>query len=365
MLSGEKKITYDEATNKVYRFSATTKADLTNTYAFRTFVAIPAGKNVSFKIRAMIVEGTYTSDTTYEPYQSQTYPINLGSMELCKIGDYQDYIAKSTGKNLLDETYYNNSTLFNLTTNYFVFAKLPDTFKTKFYANMSLKGTNQSLVFGFTDNVNGVLSGGIRVLDNGTINSNVECDFTNAANVYLAVGNSQMVNAERDIPKIFDNYNIMVSTTSGEQYEPYGKVWYKYGAIGKVVLDGSEDWYTSSGTSQVNFNGGVGYIHNTTKLPCNLSSNCQMPNNNLYFYNTGLALADWKTLLNTTNAIVYVVLATPTTTEITDTTLIEQLDNLEKAYSYDTQTNISQTNQDKPFIISYEAILSLKNVLNS
>ena len=38
--------------------------------------------------------------TTYEPYQSQTYPINLGSMELCKIGDYQDYIARSSGKNL-------------------------------------------------------------------------------------------------------------------------------------------------------------------------------------------------------------------------------------------------------------------------
>ena len=30
--------------------------------------------------------------TTYEPYQGTTYPINLGSLELCKIGDYQDYI---------------------------------------------------------------------------------------------------------------------------------------------------------------------------------------------------------------------------------------------------------------------------------
>ena len=59
------------------------------------------------------------------------------------------------------------------------------------------------------------------------------------------------------------------------------------------------------------------------------------------------------------------ILQTPTNTEITDTTLIEQLDNLENAYSYDTQTNISQTNQDKPFIISYEAILSLRNVLNN
>lgn len=74
---------------------------------------------------------------------------------------------------------------------------------------------------------------------------------------------------------------------------------------------------------------------------------------------------DIQTWLSTHNTTLYYVLNTPTTTEITDTTLIEQLDNLEKAYSYDTQTNISQTNQDKPFIISYEAILSLRNVLNS
>lgn len=33
--------------------------------------------------------------TAYEPYQAQSYPISLGSTELCKIGDYQDYIYKS------------------------------------------------------------------------------------------------------------------------------------------------------------------------------------------------------------------------------------------------------------------------------
>lgn len=86
--------------------------------------------------------------------------------------------------------------------------------------------------------------------------------------------------------------------------------------IKKIVLDGSEDWYTSSGTSQVAFNKGISYIHDTTKLPCNISNNCQMPNNNLYFYNTGYSLADWKTFLSTTNAIVYGRLSTPTEEDI-------------------------------------------------
>ena len=33
--------------------------------------------------------------TAYEPYQSHDYTVDLGTTELCKIGDYQDYIYKS------------------------------------------------------------------------------------------------------------------------------------------------------------------------------------------------------------------------------------------------------------------------------
>lgn len=35
--------------------------------------------------------------TDYQPYQGQSYPLSLGSLELCKIGDYQDYIYNSEG----------------------------------------------------------------------------------------------------------------------------------------------------------------------------------------------------------------------------------------------------------------------------
>ena len=72
------------------------------------------------------------ADMTYEPYQSQTYPISLGSTELCKIGNYQDkifnndpnedwynpelednawYVHKETGKIIVDGSYggYNSS----------------------------------------------------------------------------------------------------------------------------------------------------------------------------------------------------------------------------------------------------------------
>lgn len=50
-----------------------------------------------------------SSATTYEPYQNQTYPINLGTMELCKIGDYADQIFKNT----IDSPYYDNTLIEN------------------------------------------------------------------------------------------------------------------------------------------------------------------------------------------------------------------------------------------------------------
>ena len=70
-------------------------------------ITIPSG--VKYIRMSILVNGTDAIDlntfqfeksstaTPYEPYQSQTYPINLGSMELCKIGTYQDYLYKENG----------------------------------------------------------------------------------------------------------------------------------------------------------------------------------------------------------------------------------------------------------------------------
>ena len=71
---------------------------------------------------------------------------------------------------------------------------------------------------------------------------------------------------------------------------------------------------------------------------------------------------DLKTWLNTHNTEVYYVLATPTNTEITDSNLISQLDAIEYAMSYKDQTNISQENNDMPFVITASAFKDLSNL---
>ena len=79
---------------------------------------------------------------------------------------------------------------------------------------------------------------------------------------------------------------------------------------------------------------------------------------NLYICTTKFSTVEtFKTWLSTHNTIVYYVSSTPTTTEITNNTLIEQLNTLEQALSYNNQTNISQTNNNLPFIINATALM--------
>lgn len=172
--------------------------------------------------------------TTYEPYVSQTYSVDLGSIELCKIGDYQDYIYKENGN------------------------------------------------------------------------------------------------------------------------------WYKYNAIGKVVLDGSENWQYISVAQGLLFRNSTlvndAIVDNNYAPYCNYYKGIplsQIRANNNIIVNKGSNYAyldivdnrytnttDFTNWLNSNNVSVYYVLATPTTTQITNEDLITQLEALAGATTYLGQTNI-------------------------
>lgn len=146
-------------------------------------------------------------------------------------------------------------------------------------------------------------------------------------------------------------------------YKNNGK-WYKYGAIGKLTITSISDVGTASTGIKYALVRGVSLAFPSSFIYCSNYANStsatknntiRLSGTNLYVYDN--RLTDYTTALNLLNGLeYYCVLATPTSTEITDTTLIEQLDNLEKAYSYNTQTNISQTNADKPFILDVVAL---------
>ena len=205
-----------------------------------------------------------TSVTSFEPYKQQTYPINLGDIEVCKISDYEDVLFKNT----INNPYY--------------------------------------------------------------------------------------------------NVNLQLNK------------WYLKKNVGKVVLDGSETWnqwgpdtfyiaklssvrtglskyykYNSTATGASQLNNGEFFIHD------NINSNAVIFRNTSY-----TTVADFKTWLSTHNTTVYYVLETPTYTLLNDT-LQTQLDNMQYALAYDTQTNISQTNTDLPFIINAETYVDLTDYVKN
>ena len=57
-----------------------------------------------------------TEKTSFEEYKGASYPINLGDIELCKIGNYQDTIVKDNGKWYLNKQI--NKRIFNGTENW-------------------------------------------------------------------------------------------------------------------------------------------------------------------------------------------------------------------------------------------------------
>ena len=143
-------------------------------------------------------------------------------------------------------------------------------------------------------------------------------------------------------------------------YKADGK-WFKRSYIGKKIFDGTETIGKSSNTSAdiFSYTSGITDTSGTSETKCNYLvykntndiGSCRKHNNFIYLipYAYGTAtIEEFKTTLATLYAngnpyIVYYILATPTDTEITDTTLIAQLNALENAQLYEGITNISIT----------------------
>jgi len=184
-------------------------------------------------------------DMTYEPYTETTYPINLPEgMELCKIGNYQDYFLHDK---TLDKWYL--------------------------HKEVGKDAIKNLTIMTYTSSIYGIY-------------------------FYFRLPN-MVYNASKIYSRIYEKVAISPST------------W----VDGTVVVDGINTQVRDSRFStKEEFKAGVG---------------------DEYFY---------------------FPISPTTDTEITYQPLIEQLNNLEKAMSYNGQTNISQVNNDLPFVISASAL---------
>jgi hypothetical protein len=145
--------------------------------------------------------------------------------------------------------------------------------------------------------------------------------------------------------------------------------WYLKKMTDKVVLKGTETALTRVSSSRYNFvpanPSKKGSSENPNVVSTHYIANYSTNNYSIFasssagtisiMDNRFSTLAEYKTWLSANNVEIYYVLNTPTDIEITDTTLINQLEAIQNAQSYDYQTNITQTNAILPFIITATA----------
>lgn len=202
------------------------------------------------------------------------------------------------------------------------------------------------------------------------VTGNVEVTISNENNtesktLHVSLGNIELCEIEDYQHYFYQDYFYKESNK-----------WYLHKEINKVVFNGSESW-------NYNAQNNVAYLQLLTKVSSRkgLFSNLfnyynadwtTAPDNtiseavssNFIFIKSTVAsnISTWKSWLSTHNTIVYYVLATPTDTEITDATLISQLEEISKTLSYQGQTNITS---NTIALFNVEAYQSTKLILEN
>lgn len=150
--------------------------------------------------------------------------------------------------------------------------------------------------------------------------------------------------------------------------------WYKLEKVHKVTLTGYENYSSNKEeTNTIRFTTPVfaNQLPKTNNIGC-YASNFKIANESLRdgmsIYSNDKKVYIWiqksiastpqefKNLIMSNPINIYYILATPIIKQITDSSLINQLDNLEKAKSYNEETNVWQDNNDLPFIIEAQAL---------
>lgn len=312
-------------------------------------------------------------------------PYGTTPIELCKIGNYQDVIKKSTGKNLfiptlkVDDT--NISTIrcsVSLSGDEYTFSA---TGSDCYFGNVVGTGNAYNKVLGTLYDVEG-LTNIVFKPTNSSFDKNYACYYNNNK---VSIGYAQINNSTGLITlptgTKYVNFRIGINNSvSGTSYsskfqleignqatsfEPYGTGWYVKKEIGKFYSNSTTGWSYDNNHRYYRLIDNIVVPPNTDTVGqgfCNVR--LVTANQTLQASTTpGLAIHPLSRLyisesvynnISTTPTLLYYVYITPTYTEITDSTLISQLNALAKSYT--SQTNISQESNDLASLLNATAL---------
>lgn len=319
-----------------------------------------------------IEEGTTAS--TYTPYQEQTAQVNLGDLEYSKIGNYEDKFIRNSGKNLAN---IDDITIGRAWNNSF------NSSRATIQAIPLERNKQYTLVSSWTNSHITQIRAAFYV-DYNNVQVITNFPYTNTSYDYLSI---EILADTTFTSDMLNGVEILFCEGSAtiNDYEPYGNGnWYLKKNIGKGEVNSSSlDTFTNSLTNlnSVQF---VKFNDDLKKVSLNRAI-IMLCNKLSYSTRSGGTYDDstlinkildggvdkyWiglpKTITTLEEAQTYLgtlevcyPLATPTYTLLNDT-LQSQLDTIESMLlSYKGQTNISQINNDLPFIMTSTALKEL------
>ena len=336
-----------------------------------SYISIEVIANTTFTssmldgVKIMLCKGTATIND-YAPYKN---PIYLGEMRNTNnVVIAEDYIKKNTGVNLLNEEF----TQMSANAIKCELLNFPSGTYTWSFSNNTLPGEIQ-----------------VKTKVNGTYQTYVNAYSTKQLTFTLDTSQDIQLESYKAGGNPLSNYsNMMINEgTTALPYEPYGEgQWYIHKEIGRVVLNGSEEWigmWRSNNPVRYSWRTAISnalyptdasqylevlsnyyksytqtsLFHDSSYSDYNSSGICIRANNSeVLIKNDNITTSTdattannaFKTWLSTHNVEVYYVLNTPTNTLIEDEELINQLNAIELLEGLN---NVSVSSANLPAIL--------------
>lgn len=330
--------------------------------------------------QTMIEYGSTAS--SYVEHQEQTKTLHLGDIELAKIGTYQDRIFETSGKNYIDEAneITQGGTVAPADTTRVsirVAKQLKANTTYTFVTNLPVPSFAYAWVLGTKVSP---WSSSQQIYDSGWQTTSQHFTYTTTQDCYVNIPIRKSNNGAI-VPSDISSFWFMIyegAYDSNILYEPYGSgKWYIEKNTDSYIFDGSSDenWSLNSSGTYYKYQWSTAlpnkYDVVNTPLYCNYLTQITVAQGNtanIIGICNGLfngysiqmivnisTLEAFKTWLSTEQPVVYYILSTPTYEEITNETLIEELNELEKMMSYNGTTNISISG-NLPMILSVSAL---------
>lgn len=326
-------------------FTATTPA---NCYGIRISFQLPSAGTGTL-INPQLELGSQASD--YTPYQGQEFEVNLGK-NLYSDSWENGGISASSGANNSDANIRTvNYISVNAGTTYTASCDTGTRIALRYYNSagtyLSAGTTSSSNINTFTTPTNTARVRFVIIGASGT-SPNFQLEKGSQATSYSAY---------------FEPIELAkIGTYQDRIYKSEGK-WYVEKQVGKVVLDGTESWgsYATDGVQANYLNIADCYMATTSSTQFIGLSDYYTPTSQADIYANDIngisfrrnvsgiiiknlataSVSDFKTWLASNPTTVYYALATPTTTEITNSALVGQLNAIQNASLYTGINNIS------------------------